>query len=70
MQSLNAHLELDIKIIKKEDKKPQLGQITICVLGKAQMLAKTKKMKFDNLKTVVLDEADVFFQSEQDFAQT
>ena len=70
MQSLNVHMGLDIKMIKKEDKKPSMGQITVCVLGKAQALVKQKKMKVDNLKIVVMDEADVFFQSEEDFAQT
>ena len=61
MQSLNVHMGLDIKMIKKEDKKPSMGQITVCVLGKAQALVKQKKMKVDNLKVVVMDEADVFF---------
>lgn len=70
IQSINVHYGLNVTMIKTEDKKPAIGQITICMLSKAMKLKKFKKMSFEHLKIAVVDEADFFFMTENDRADT
>ena len=55
---------------RQEDKNPAIGQIGICLLSKARKLVQLKKLKLDDLKIVVIDEADFFFNSENELNQT
>lgn len=67
---LNKYTKYDICEIKKEEKAPHIGQIAVVTPGKADTLYKFKKMSFNNLKMVVIDEADYFFGNESDLDKT
>ncbi|CAI2368668.1 unnamed protein product [Moneuplotes crassus] len=70
IQILNKYTEYYITQVRREDKKPQVGQITVMTAGKCKTMLKHKKIKFDTLKMVVIDEADHFFGSPEDKAVT
>lgn len=70
IQILNKYTQYDVEEVKKEDKSPKIGQITVLTPGKCDSLYKFKKIKFDHLKMVVVDEADHFFSNEEDCAKT
>jgi superfamily II DNA/RNA helicase len=63
---LNKYTKYDVSQVKKEEKDPHIGQITVITPGKCKTLHKFKKIKFDSLKMVVVDEADHFFGNEAD----
>ena len=66
IQVLNKYTEYDVAEVKKEDKSPHIGQITVITPGKCNTLFKFKKLDFSHLKMVVVDEADHFFGNEAD----
>ncbi|CAI2369077.1 unnamed protein product [Moneuplotes crassus] len=70
IQILNKYTKYNITQVKKEEKKPTIGQITVMTAGKCKTLMKLKKINFSSIKMIVIDEADHFFGSEEDRAVT
>lgn len=66
IELLNKYTNYNVVQVRKEDKKVQIGQITVMTAGKCKSLVGMKRIKFDRLKMVVIDEADHFFGNEND----
>ena len=67
---LNKYTEYDLFEVKKEDKAPKIGQITVITPAKWNSLFKFKKLNFTHMKLIVVDEADFFFGNENDWDVT
>lgn len=66
IELLNKYTKYDVVQVKKEEKSPHIGQITVITPGNCKKLKQLKKIKFDRVKMVVVDEADHFFGNEAD----
>ena len=67
---LNKYTEYNLVEVKKEDKAPKIGQITVITPAKWNSLFKFKKLNFTHMKLIVVDEADFFFGNENDWDVT
>lgn len=68
ISGINKYSDVRVVMLRQEDKQTtDFGEVLISQVSKISTLLKLKKLKTDTLKLVVIDEADYFFESPEDW---
>ena len=66
---LNKHLGVEVGILRYEDNKAPTAQLLVGIPSKVKKLMQSKKIKLDALRFIVFDEADYFFNKNDNASQ-